>query len=104
MASTATRHSTFAPSNLEDEIGYIEFDGTEATVEVATGLSEIYNHSFERIGAVDASDAGYPSLSETQTAGVVAVSGGAVTVVRQPLLAAGTLVSEKFSYRFSGKS
>ena len=75
----------------------VEFDSTDATVEVATGMTKIYGVYFGRIGAVDASDAGLPSVSETVTSGVLTVDAdGDITVVRQPVLAAGTLVSEKF--------
>lgn len=103
MATSATQ-LTGAGKALDIERGYISFETTDATVEVTTGLSAIYGATFTRIGAVDASDAGYPSLSETATAGVITPASNAVTVVRQPLLAAGTLTGETFYYEFVGKS
>lgn len=84
----------------------IAFTSTTATVEVDVGgLSEIYHYTVARHGAVDASDAGYLSMDETHTAGVTTVDAdGEVTIVRQPLLAAGTLTTESFTLTFYGKS
>lgn len=104
MAATVTTLNS-SIKTLDTVTVSIAFTSTTATVEVPVGLSEIYDFTVARHGAVDASDAGYLSMDETHTAGVTTVDAdGEVTIVRQPLLAAGTLTTESFTLTFYGKS
>lgn len=73
-------------NNLELEVKQLVWTSTTATVEVTTGLSEIYAYWFAPAYGANASHAdgtgAYLELDETATAGVITPSGGVVTVNR----------------------
>lgn len=103
MAATATK-LVGAGKALDKEVHYLEFTSTTATVEVTTGLSEIYVWSFARAGTAAADNTGTLTLDETHTAGVITVTGGAVTVDRAAITATGTLATESFVLVLEGAS
>ena len=103
MAATATQ-LTGAGKGLDLEVHYLEFTSTTATVEVTTGLSEIYAWSFGRAGTAAADATGTLTLDETHTAGVVTVASGAITIDRAAITASGTLATESFNLVLHGKS
>lgn len=90
---------------LDSEIHHLAWTSTTATVELATGLSEIYGASWIRVDATDPSDMSILSIDETITSGVITVdSDGDITVIRDAVLAAGTLVAEHHILMLWGKS
>lgn len=103
MAATATQQ-TGAAKSLDEEIHFIDFTSTTATVELSTGLSEIYLVSFGRIGDAAGDNTGVLTLDESETDGVVTVSGGAITIDRAAVTATGTLGTETFTVLLKGKS
>ena len=103
MAATATKQ-TGAGKSLDVDIQYIDFTSTTATVEVTTSLSEIYFWTFGRIGDAAGDNTGTLTLDESETDGVVTVSGGAVTIDRAAITATGTLGTETFVVKLEGKS
>lgn len=104
MAATATKLSGTSAKSLDSEVGYIEFTSTTATVEISTGLSEIYGATFTRIGGSDPDDRGLLTIDETQSSGVITPASGAITVDRDAATATGTLTTEAFFYELVGKS
>lgn len=103
MAATATQ-LTGVGKALDVEVHYLSFTSTTATVEVTTGLSEIYTWTVARAGTAAGDNTGILTLDETYTSGVVTVTGGAVTIDRAATTATGTLGTESFVLVLQGKS
>ena len=103
MAFSAAQ-TTGAGKTLDVEKGVITWTSTTATGELSTGLSEIYNASFTRIGTDDVDDQGVLTIDETVTSGVLTVVGGAITIDRSPATGTGTLTGEAFFYVLEGAS
>jgi hypothetical protein len=84
--------------------GHLEFTSTDVTIEVdVSPLSKIMGmHSF-RVGAVDIGNAGYLSISETYTSGVVTVDADQeVTIVRQAVTSTAATAAEEHMVVFYG--
>lgn len=103
MAFSASK-TAGAGKNLVPEKGVITWTSTTATGELSTGLSEIYNATFTRIGSDDVDDQGVLTIDETVTDGIITVSGGAITIDRSPSTGTGTLTGESFFYVLEGAS
>lgn len=109
MATTATQ--VMPPGSLGDldiEVHTIVWEGTDATEEVTTGLSEIYVALVNPLYGANAGhtddDCGLIELDETQTAGVITPASGAITVNRIATNAAGTLAGQNTLLVLLGKS
>lgn len=108
MAVTVT---TFTPNALKSsvmEVHNILWTSTTATVEVTTGLTEIYAAWFNPMFGADAGHANGTAaaleLDETLTAGIITVSGGAVTVNRLEIDDATALTGQSTQLILVGKS
>lgn len=104
MAITVTKLDQ-GTSGLVQEIHHLDWSSTTATVELPTGLTEIYGSASIRVDAIDVSDMSSLSIDETITLGIITVDAdGEITVIRTQNLAAGTLVAEHHILMLWGKS
>lgn len=109
MAATATKVCPpGSPGSWDVEVHTIVWTSTTATVEVTTGLSEIYAAIPVNMYGADAGhtddDIGLLEVDETATAGVITPSSGAITVNRIASNAAGTLAGQQSLLILYGKS
>jgi hypothetical protein len=91
------------------EYHFITWDGTDATEEVSTGLTEIYAHFVGVAHGANAGhteeDLGFLEIDETADAnGVITVSSGAITVNRIASSADGTLGDQQTMLVLIGQS
>lgn len=112
MATTATNLTSTlgGPKSFDMDIVQIVWEGTDATEEVDTNLSEIYG-AFGG-GVLFGADAGHTDddcglieIDETVTNGVITVDAdGQITVNRIATNAAGTLAGQRTTIVLIGKS
>jgi|14BtaG_2_1085337.scaffolds.fasta_scaffold151511_1 hypothetical protein len=99
MAVTVTKLEPHSLKSSDIEVHNIVWAlGADVTVEVSTGLSEIYAAIPVNLAGASAGhteeDVAELEIDETNTAGVITVSGGAITVNRIAQSADGTLAAQ----------